>query len=438
MKYILILLTLCLALKANAQYPYDAKRDNVWINGYQTILPPYNFYNTLRFDNRADPQIDSIWSNSYVGGFREQSPAICDTTGNLLLFTNGREIRNQYFEVIADSLNGGYWANSQVFGNPIPQGTMILPFPNHPNQYYFIHSRICDTPFGIYLYIDDILTSIVDISLNNGRGQCILKNNLFLHHQFMDAGKISACRHANGRDWWIIIPEANTNGFAIMLLSPNGLEFINWQAIGDTTLTDIGQSCFSPDGTKYIHCSTVGGIFKSFLNILEFDRCAGTLSNPQQSIISDQNRVGELFYAGCAASSDSRYLYVGATGYILQYDLNATNIFTTIDTVAYWNHRVSIGNYQYFLQMQLAPNGKIYCTPSVDTTMSVIHNPNEQGIACNTAPYSIRLYAMNNAIPNYPNFRLGPVDGTVCDSLGIDNIVVATTPQKTMEDFLHV
>ena len=84
----MFLLIISFSLVANAQYPHDNKRDNVWINGYQTLFAPYNFYNTFRFDNLIDPVIDSIWSNSYYGGFLEQSPSICDTSGNLLLFTN--------------------------------------------------------------------------------------------------------------------------------------------------------------------------------------------------------------------------------------------------------------------------------------------------------------------------------------------------------------
>jgi hypothetical protein len=74
---------------------------------------------------------------------------------------------------------------------------------------------------------------------------------------------------------------------------------------------------------------------------------------------------------------------------------------------------------------QLAPDGKVYIATGNGTQhLHVIHNPDEPGLACNMEQHGIALPRyFTNSLPNHPNYHLGPVDGTVCDSLGINNSV---------------
>ena len=58
--------------------------------------------------------------------------------------------------------------------------------------------------------------------------------------------------------------------------------------------------------------------------------------------------------------------------------------------------------------------------------MHVIDRPNEKGMACNVRQHAIKLPRYNyRSMPHYPNYRLGPVDGSPCDTLGINNLPVA-------------
>ncbi|MEO8590451.1 MAG: hypothetical protein ABI432_13835, partial [Flavobacteriales bacterium] len=71
---------------------------------------------------------------------------------------------------------------------------------------------------------------------------------------------------------------------------------------------------------------------------------------------------------------------------------------------------------------QLAPDGKIYISTGNGTQhLHVIHTPDEPGLACNMEQHGIALPRyFSNSLPNHPNYHLGPVDGSVCDSLGIN------------------
>jgi hypothetical protein len=77
--------------------------------------------------------------------------------------------------------------------------------------------------------------------------------------------------------------------------------------------------------------------------------------------------------------------------------------------------------------MQLAPDGKIYSssTNSV-SSLHVIHSPDEPGLACQYQQHGIELPTRNTfSMPTFPNYRLGPLDGSACDTLGIDNLPIS-------------
>jgi len=55
--------------------------------------------------------------------------------------------------------------------------------------------------------------------------------------------------------------------------------------------------------------------------------------------------------------------------------------------------------------------------------MHRINKPNEIGKSCLPQSNSFALKTLGGyGIPNMPNYRLGPIDGSSCDTLGIDNI----------------
>jgi hypothetical protein len=78
------------------------------------------------------------------------------------------------------------------------------------------------------------------------------------------------------------------------------------------------------------------------------------------------------------------------------------------------------------------PNGVRY--------LHVINNPDLPCPACNIEQHGVHLPTYNAAsLPNFPNYRLGPLDGSPCDSLGIDNVPVAKYRyEQDSSDYLTV
>jgi hypothetical protein len=118
--------------------------------------------------------------------------------------------------------------------------------------------------------------------------------------------------------------------------------------------------------------------------------------------------------------------------YLLQYNLYAINIPLSCDTLESFQHPIGSG------AVRLAPNGKIYfsrayecnafpyCYPYPDSArnyvnenLSVINNPNVVGAGCNYQPFSFYLGGKRTyyGLPNNPNYDLGPLTGSPCDTL---------------------
>jgi hypothetical protein len=397
----------------------DRYRDQQWLTGYDGINLPKALGNLLDF-RFSPPSIDSIGSAMAV---EEANAQICDTNGQLLIYTNGVFVANGQHEIIEGGENidptGWAYLSNYTLGYHIVQGCLILPLPENESKYYIIHEGNSDSNGAYPIAVPDLRYSLVDMSANNGAGKVIEQKKLIINHR-LDEGKISACRHANGRDWWVLVNKFLDNAYYRLLLDPQGLRLDGLQEIGTIADLGIGAAVFSPDGNWYARINSVKYAEPYYLDIFRFDRCSGLLYDPVQYVIDSGN------IAGLAISQDSRYLYEMAGSKIWQYDLQASNIWDTRTKVAIYDGYGDPFPARFF-QAQLAPDGRIFITTSNGTkVMHTIDHPERPGIACKVCQHCVDVpNYMSASAPNYPHFRLGPVDGSVCDSLGINSVPIA-------------
>ncbi len=136
-----------------------------------------------------------------------------------------------------------------------------------------------------------------------------------------------------------------------------------------------------------------------------------------------------VYYIVCggAISPNSRFLYVSRWDYVLQFDLESPDILGSMDTVATYDGFFSPkagGCRTTFMSCQLAIDGKIYISvgPCATEYLHVIHEPNKKGKDCNVEQHGIYLGVSNSfMIPNAPNYRLGKLKGSPCDTLTVAN-----------------
>ena len=411
-RLITILLFLLINFGSNAQ-----GIDNYWPFGYGigNALPfgpgAMDFLNgspTIYFDSLRNMNFDFT------------AATISDSLGNVLFYTNGIDIANRTGQTMVNGagLNPSTYTTQQQqlnTGLRITAASTILPYPGHQNQYMLIHETgdDLDYPYPSYLYY-----SIIDMALDSGRGAVILKNQIIISDT-LDGGQIVVCKHANGRDWWIVAPEKNINGYYVLLLSPTGILLNSHQYIGTRTVSS-GQAAFSPDGSTYASYDTYAD-----LEVYDFDRCSGVFSNPRHVAINDS-----VSGFGVSFSPDGKNIYASSVLYLYQFDLNNLNI-SNYDTVAVWDSTYSPSPpfATYFFTQALRPDGKIYITTGNGTDrMHTIDYPDSSGLACHVSQHSVILPTYNSSTcPTFPNYYLGPVVGSVCDSLtGINENVSLT------------
>jgi len=367
----------------------------------------------LRFDNGN--QLSIVNNQSCNLNIRGGNSSLCDSMGNLLFFTNGEKVYNANYALMSNGNNLNATNQNGIYQ---PQGALSLPFPAHNNWYRVLVSEIKvfspQLVTGVKLY-----DNLVEVNPSTPQVSEVLLKNQVMIEDSLEYGQVTAVKHANGRDWWVLVPESHSNRYYTMLLDPTGLSLVDTQAVGDIFYAGLGQAVFSPDGTKYVRANGIKTTTPTDLYIYDFDRCTGKLFNP---IHLEYENWG--FGTGCAISPNSRFLYAINANYIFQYDLQATDIAASKTLVAEWDgyvHEVSFAT--TFGTAQLAPDGKIYiCTAFSTPLLHVIEYPDRKGVACQIHQRAIHLPNYNDySIPNFPNFRLGPIDGSACDTLGLNN-----------------
>lgn len=414
--YSLFLFTLTFFLPATSLFS-QAKYDNIWVIGHGG--------EGTTFDFSSDTL--SISANDINMYHHAANASICDSTGLLLFYTNGVLIASSDTEMMpnGNGLNFGALAPSQGYGVNIPQIILAMPLPGSDRYYYLLYKALTVDINGMnpesHFYY-----AVIDMALNNGLGEVIEKNTLIFEGVYLDWGEMTACKHANGRDWWILQGESDSNIYYKFLFTPDGILLKGEQAIGIDVPSGLGQAAFSPDGTKYARLNMIDYDLGNFIDIYGFDRCEGVLSNHIQI-----NYADTAFAGGLAFSPNSRFLYVSSTNYLYQYDTWEPNIPSSKQIVGIYDGFQSPFWASFYL-CQLAPDNKIYINaPNGVDVMHVINHPNEKGMACDFKQHSIQLPTYNGfSMPNFPYFKLRALEGSPCDTIGVSAVVETILPQE--------
>ena len=387
---------------------------NLWLSGYNYSNGPSSGIYGVSAINFNSGFPDTTTTNISMD-FSDCNANISDSVGHLLFYTNGIYISNSNNDTMVNGsgLNPSPYTTQNINqGSRVKQGNLILPMPGNPNLFYLFHETMyLDSTINDYRPLE-IFYSIVDMSQDLGRG-AVVQKNIILLSDTLTIGSITACKHANGRDWWIVFHKGVGRRYYEYLFSPSGLSGPFIQDIGYSILPRdwSWQSCFSPNGEKY------SSIYKKdTFDLMDFDRCTGLFSNCISTGINDSG-----FTRGISFSSNSEKLYISSSNYVYQYTLSTSPFDSSkIKVLTFDKYAEPIPPFYvgYYL-MQLANDGKIYITSKSTTQwMTVINNPDNSGLGCNILDHGFLLPTINAfTIPNFPNYFLGRKAGSVCDSL---------------------
>ena len=416
LKHILLILISFVFLETLAQ-----KEDRIWIFGD---------HGGIDFNDTGN--VFSFYSPLQGTIVKYTIASISDKGGDLLFYAAADRFAFQ--GVYVYNRTGALMQNGDSLeGHPAQtQGLLILPFPGDSLHYYIFSKMQHNSQINLYY-------TVVDMSLDGGLGGVVQKNIRLTTDSITQ--RLTAVKHANGRDWWLIQQRWDQDEYLVYLISPSGIQGPSRQAVGtpDSKYMTVGQSRFSRSGERFVSVSP-----NCQIDLLDFDRCSGMFSNYRRIgkyVFSPENS-----YLGCEFSPDEQILYVANSypypaKFVYQYDLNAPDIRASKQTIMMYPDTGILQNVQ-MASLQLGADDKLYVSkgngsgPNSNTVytqnIDVILNPNVLGPGCD---YSTNHMYLNGgrttySLPNMVNYALGPVQGSICDTLstGLQEIKSRISP----------
>ena len=352
-------------------FSQDSKRTNVWYFGRNAGID----FNT----SPPTPLLDgalNIW---------EGCATICDTMGQIMIYTDGRKIWNENHQVIPG-------ANNLGGDNSATQSGIIVPKPGSDNLLY-VFSVDSQGGSGGLRY------AIIDMTQNGGLGGLVSSNNILLNQC---SEKVTVIPHCNKQDIWLIAHGYGNNDFLVWKITSLGISSSpNALSVGSVHSTTLGGAVgylkSSPDGSKL----ALGVQGDHFFELFDFDNETGEITNP---ITFSNSQIAKSY--GVEFSPNGKRLYLAGTQtspILFQVNLDLPTVQEIQNSLTV----VGRGTSSYFGAIQNAPNGKIYIAKDNSEFLSVIHNPDSLDTACTFIEDDFYLggresaIGLPNLIPSY-------------------------------------
>ncbi len=345
-------------------------------------------------------------------------------TGKLIIYSDGQTVWDHYHRQARNG-TGLYGSSTST------QSSLIVPYPGIKNQYIIFSVRAGNERK------DGLHYSLVTVSDSTALPSVGQKNVLL---ESKTTEKLTAIRHANGIDYWIISHLADSNTFVVFLLDAKGITPKHRINAGSKHRSgpienseSMGYLKASPNG-KLI-AAAVYGKNRPF-EIFDFNDCTGIISKPRNL----GNFDGQY---GVSFSPDNTKLYM--TGLYPRdgaYQFDLTKEEFPSEPIYAPGHSKSTDRPIYISgATQLGPDGKLYVSmmhddPLDTARLAVIERPNmkigEAGVSQVGLP-SIKsnpLFGLPNFMQHYFNKPSEIYKETVPD--------ITLYPNPTFDSYIKV
>ncbi|WP_298512086.1 gliding motility-associated C-terminal domain-containing protein [uncultured Kordia sp.] len=292
----------------------------------------------------------------------EGCATMADANGQLLFYTDGITVWDKNHSIMP---NG-----TELLGDSSStQSAVIVPKPGDSDIYYVF--TVDD-----FAGVNGLRFSEVDLTLNGGNGDVTSVKNVLLRTPTTE--KVTAVRHCNGVDFWIVSHDLNTNflSYEVTNAGVNTSPVIS--TLGSTHVNPFGYLKISPNGKKIVSAIARASIDVSYMEIFDFDTATGIISNPIQ--------IGDIFHNdyggayGVDFSPNSQLLYVSdfnlfGMSKMYQFDLSFDNAIDIINSST-----ILYEGFSNLGAVQLGPDNKVYIANAGTTFLDVIENPNIVGM----------------------------------------------------------
>lgn len=338
----------------------------------------------------------------------------CDRFGKPMFFTDGQTIWNRENKVM---LNG-----TGLMGHPSStQSAVVVEIPSNKNLYYVITALNVGRKQGLNY-------SLVDMSLDNGRG-AVVKKNINLHDRIHE--KITVCATPDYKTYWLIATEYGSNNYLAYKIDATG---INTNPVvspigsykDSLIVNNYGYIKASPNSRYIINAHQNN----HKLELSKFDYKTGKIELIEEIELGE----GSLTY-GLEFSPDSRIIYVGSIFPESKVYQILHPALAEVDDIEFYE----LGGWstEYILgALQLGPDKRLYITNDADSTLGVINYPWLVGDAANYQKKALQTLPGTYTTRGLPNFLTNYFyDPLLCDDYLYDERDEDTSKVNLVQEF---
>ncbi len=349
-------------------------------------------------------------------------------TGQFLFSTSGNKIFNR---------NNTVMTNGYIMGPAVSKSDqhLIVPRPGDPTVFH-VFSTLWGSSINPGIYHHE-----VDMQQQNGLGAVTISYKLLINGPA--TSRITAVRHCNGLDYWVIGHKANSDTFCVFKVTSAGVDtipvvsvlgvvvpYVPWNS--QVQVNGLGLIKASPNG-KMLAVSVESAPLP-VLELYDFDNSSGIISN--SNTITYPGKRGPY---GVSFSPDSRKLYaipstyVRDTSFLYQYDVSGgnTSAVAATETLVAKVARSYGNNTGGLLDLQIGPDGRIYMPRAGGDTIAAIIDPNNSGLTCNFTLSAFKIPGGYVGTAGLPNLILSEHTGM---QLNVPDIQLCSTFTTSVAD----
>jgi gliding motility-associated-like protein len=344
-------------------------QNNNWIFGYGASV---NFSGPI-----------PVGSSNAAINSNESTASVSDpSSGQLLFYTDGRKVWNANNQVMPNGSNllGGFY-------NSCTQGALIVPFPEDNQRYYLFTLEELEA-LSLSPVVDNGLRySVVDMTLNGGLGDVqVATINTPLATDLTE--KLIVIRSTEIQGFWVIAHKKNANEFlawkidacgvyAQPVISTVGSIFAISPFFGATEAW-AGAMDASPDGNRI----GMPVDWSDRIEFFDFNKTTGVVSNLLTVNVTDDSPPEFLRKYGACFSPDGSKFYYTNINSVYQLNLSTyTSAAIASSNTFIYSPNLEPNGYPC-LQIEQAPNNKLYVAIGNAGRLDEISNPNSLGLGC--------------------------------------------------------
>lgn len=361
-------LFLILTLTLQTPFVFGQLQNNNWVFGYGARV---NFSGPI-----------PVGSSNAAINSNESTASVSDpNTGQLLFYTDGRKVWNVNNQVMPNGSNllGGFY-------NSCTQGALIVPF-SEDNQRYYLFTLEELEALSLSPVIDNGLRySVVDMTLNGGLGDVqVATLNTPLANDLTE--KLIVIRSTEIQGFWVIAHKKNANEFLAWKIDACG---VTAQPVVSAVGSNFASAPFgateawsgamdaSPDGNRI----GMPVDWSDRIEFFDFNKTTGVVSNPLTVNVTDDSTPPFLRkYGACFSPDGSKFYYTNINSvYQLNLSTYTSAAIESSNTLIY--SPILEPNVYPCLQIEQAPNNKLYVAIGNAGRLDAISSPNSLGLGC--------------------------------------------------------